>query len=325
MTRGLLHVVLIVALVLSALWLPLPLYLVSLALFGLPHVIWEMGYIRSRYAARWPLRWWMALWLVLLIQAGVRSAVWLGEAQAESSQVVDMLSLALLALLVVLAPKGAGWLVRVTGLAMAGGILWLLQQGEIWTALLLLAIAHNFTPLAMVWDMARHYPPARPLAWTISGLFLLPLLVAGSGWTGAVIPDIAAHYAPLFDGQLPQAWGGSHRQALLSAFVLAQCLHYYCVIYLLPHAEAQRAFKPVISPLTRNFALAVVGLMLVYYVSDYSAARKLYAVVAGAHAWLEWPVLLLALLGIASQTVASARVLEQKLPAIRGFSQLNDR
>ncbi len=301
------HVVFLTTLLLLALWLPLPLYLMSLALFGLPHVIWEMGFIRSRYAARWPLRWWTAVWVVLLLQAGIRTAVWLGSYSAASSQIVDLLSLLLLALIVFLAPFRTGWRVRIAGLFLAGTIMWQLEQGDILMVLMLLAIMHNFTPLPMVWDMARDSPPFRPLALTISALFMLPLLVAGSSWTGAVIPSSVLSYVPLLEGQLPSGWGGSHRQALLSAMVLAQCLHYYCVIYLLPRAELRRVRKVVVSFAVRIGALMAVALMLAYYMIDYSAARKLYGVVAGAHAWLEWPVLLMAFLcGIGNNEICSS-------------------
>lgn len=286
----------------AALLLPLPLYLTALALFGLPHVICEMAFIRSRYAGRWPFSWWLALWAVLLMQAAIRTAVWLGSYPAASSQIVDMLALLLLALVVALGPKGIGWHVRLVGGVLAGIVLWLLEQGDILEALLVLAMAHNFTPLALAWDMAREHPPSRPMAWAISGLFVLPLLVAASGWSGAGTPSVIATYAPLLDGQLPREWGGAHRQALLSAIVLAQCLHYYCVIYLLPSAEVQRIAKPVVSPILRIVTLAVVAIMFGYYINDYSAARKLYAVVAGVHAWLEWPVLLMAFLCISSRT-----------------------
>ncbi len=161
-----LHGAFLVLLLLTALWLPLPLYLVSLALFGLPHVVWEMAFMRSRYAGRWPLGWWFALWTMLLIQAGIRGAVWLGSYPAASSLIADMLALLLLALLDALSPKGAGWRVRAAGLFLAGIVWWLLEQGDILTALLLLAMAHNLTPLALAWDVARDYSPARPLAWT---------------------------------------------------------------------------------------------------------------------------------------------------------------
>jgi hypothetical protein len=284
----------------AALILPLPLYLIALAMFGLPHVIWEMAFIRSRYTGRWPLSWWLAMWAVLLMQAGIRTAVWLGSYPASSSQIVDLLALLLLALVVVLGPKGAGGYVRLAGIILAGIVLWLLEQGDILEALLVLAIAHNFTPLALAWDMAREHPPARPVALAISGLFLLPLLVAASGWVSAIPPTVAVSYIPLLDGQLPQEWGGAHRQAMLSAIVLSQCLHYYSVIYLLPGAEAQRVAKPILSRSVRIVTMLMVAMMLGYYVNDYTAARKLYAVVAGIHAWLEWPVLLMAFLCVAN-------------------------
>ena len=308
------HLLIPAALALLACWQPLPLYLVALALFGLPHVIWEAGFLRSRYAARWPLPWWLALWAVLLLQAGIRTAVWLGAFSADAAQIVDLLSLLLLGIVLACAPGGTGWAARLAGLALAGAMLWLLEQGEILTALLLLAILHNFTPLAMVWDMARKGadgradPAARQLAWHLSILFALPLLLACGLWNMPAAPAAVAAYGPLLDSQLPAAWGGLHRPALLSAIVLAQCLHYYSVIVLLPAAERRRTGRALMPPLLCAFAVAAAALMGTYYLHDYMAARKLYAVVAGMHAWIEWPVLLMALLGAGSAASASARL-----------------
>jgi hypothetical protein len=265
-----------------------------------------MGFIRSRYALRWPLSWWLVLWVILLLQAISRTAFWLGHYSASSSQIIDLLTLLLLGLAVSLAPKGAGWLIRMTGLLMAGGILWLLEQGEVLTVLLLLALAHNFTPIALVWDLARKNPQFRVQAWVISGMFILPVLIACSGWTGAVYQTQLAGFATLLDGQLPNNWGGPNRQSMLSAIVLAQCLHYYCVIYLLPHAETHRVGKPVMTRTWQVTAIATTTLILGYFLVDYSAARKLYAIAAGMHAWLEWPVLLMAFL--CAENMKSAKV-----------------
>ena len=298
------HMVAVAILLALALYMPLPLYLVSLALFGLPHIVWELGFLRSRYAARWPARWWLALWAVLLLQALVRGAAWLGMYPAESSRIVDLLALLLLALIIVFAPMRAGWRVRAAGLVLGTTVLWLLQQGDVVVALLLLAIAHNFTPLAMAWDMARDYRSAYALAWAITALLLLPVLVAASGWQGGILPPMFASHAWALEGQLPVIAGIAQHQALLSALVLAQCLHYYCVIVLLPRAEAQRTGTAVISlPVRRVLLLALLSL-LVYYMHDFSGARQLYGVAAGVHAWLEWPVLLMALLGMSGKPEA---------------------
>lgn len=292
------HGLFLLGLISLALCLPLPLYLVSLALFGLPHVVWEMGFLRSRYGSRWPWRWWLPLWGILLLQAAARIGVWLGAYPASSSQIVDLASLMLLALWLALAPLRVRWPLRIAGLVLAAAMLWLLQNDAIVTALLILALAHNLTPLLMVWDLAREDAAQKPLAIFISGLFVLPLLIVASAWSGAITPAFLTSQQALLNSQLPASWGQSSlHNALLSAMVLAQCLHYYCVIYCLPQAEAQRQGRPVLPRAVMWITVAIVAAMLLYYVHDYSAARKLYSVAAGAHAWLEWPVLLLALLG----------------------------
>ena len=306
MKPNLLASVAFVALLLPlAVFLPLPLYLFSLALFGLPHIVWEMGYLRSRYAARWPRRWWYAVGLVLLLQASMRAGTWLGAIPAASSVIADWLALLLLMLALALAPFRTGWGVRIAGLFLASAVLWMLEQGDFLAALMVLAIAHNFTPLAMAWDLARDHPPARTLAWTVTGFFMLPLVVAASGW-GEFAPSVFASFAPFLNGQLPAKWGGAYRPALLSAMVLAQCLHYYSVIHLLPGAERQRTGWPVVTPAVRLGTVLAVILLLAYFQADYGTARKLYAVAAGAHAWLEWPVLLMAFFCVAGRPRAVA-------------------
>ncbi|ENO89508.1 hypothetical protein [Thauera linaloolentis] len=291
------HVLAVGAMLLGALWLPLPLYLAALAVFGLPHVVWEMGFLRSRYAGRWPWAWWLALWAVLLAQAVVRGAVWVDTYSATLGQIVDLLSLLALGLIVAAAPAGAGWRVRLAGLAAALAVWLLLERGDVLHALLVLAVLHNFTPLAMVWDMRREQPrsPAvRALAWAVSGLFLLPLLVAFSGWSGAFLPPALGMQMPLLEAQWPPQWGGVQHSAVLSAIVLAQCLHYYCVIVLLPRAEQRRSGQPVLPRGLQLATWAAAALMTAYYAADHASARQLYAVAAGIHAWLEWPVLLMA-------------------------------
>ena len=289
------HVAFVGALTLGALYLPVPLYLVSLALFGLPHVIWEMAFLRSRYGARWPAIWWRALWVVLLAQAALRTAVWYGAYPAALSAITDLLALLLLGAIVLLAPRATRWRARLAGAILAGVMFWLLERGEVLSALLILALLHNLTPLALAWDLARDHPPARRLAWAISVMFAVPLLLAASGWQGGTALLLESH-GRLLDGQLPAAWSGAFRPALLSAVVLAQCLHYYCVIVLLPQAERTRTARSVLPSRLRGAALLAAALLATYFLVDYPGARALYAVAAGAHAWLEWPVLLMALL-----------------------------
>lgn len=306
-------------LTLLACWQPLPLYLASLALFGLPHVIWEASFLRRRYAARWPLHWWLALWVILLAQAGARMAVWLGAFGGDAAQILDLLTLLLLGAMLTLAPARTGWTARIAGVLLAGAMLWLLDSGEFLTALLVLAVIHNFSPLAMVWDMSRDMVPGadaaagRRLARYVSILFGLPLLLACGLWAMPIAPDALAAYGSLLDTQLPANWGGAHRTALLSAIVLSQCLHYYCVIVLLPQAQRRRSAQALMSPGMLAVAVGAAVLMCAYYLHDYVGARTLYAVASGMHAWIEWPVLLLALLGARrGDTVAQAGPLHSR-------------
>ncbi len=58
-----------VGLVCAAMLAPLPLYLVALTLFGLPHVLWELHWIRQTYRLHIPNGMWLAWWGILGIQA----------------------------------------------------------------------------------------------------------------------------------------------------------------------------------------------------------------------------------------------------------------
>lgn len=292
--RGALLAALLVA---AAVVAPAPLYLASLALFGLPHVVWELGYLRSRFGARWTRAWWLLLSAVLLIEAGVRTAYWGGWVHGQAAQIVDLLALLLTGVVVALAPRGMGWPARLAGTAFALVLLGLLQHGEVVPALLLLSIAHNFTPLALSWELARDDASARPLAWRVTALFALPLFVAAlpaTATAAAWLPTGLSAPAGLLEGQLLPGWGAAHRPSWLSALVVAQCLHYYCVIRLLPQAQGARSGRPVLPAAARAACLLAAAGLAAYWLVDWAGARKLYAVAAGVHAWLEWPVLLMA-------------------------------
>lgn len=285
----------VLALLAGALLLPLPLHVAALAAFGLPHVVWELWFLRARYGARWRPGWWLALWSVLSLQAAARAAHWLGALDAEVVQAADLATLALAAMLVALAPRGTGMAARAAGAALALGTFLALRHGDFLVVLACLAIAHNFTPVALAWDMAREDDDMRPFATLVGALFVLPLVVACLPWSLVLPLKVQAAHAALLEAQLPPGWGGAQRGAILSAIVLSQCLHYYCVIRLLPEAERRRSGRPVASRAARLLALGAAAAMLAYFVVDHAEARRLYAVAAGMHAWLEWPVLLMAL------------------------------
>lgn len=279
-----------------AIAVPGPLYLVALALLGLPHVIWELGFLHSRYGGRWPLRWLLVPAVVLLAHAGLRTANWLGGVSATALQVADLLALLLLMLIVAASPRGLSWHPRLGALVAGLAIMAALEAGYVAGTLLLLSLAHNFTPVGLAWDMARQDPAYRPLAWRASGLFVLPLVMVAVGAAGYWPAPWALNGTEGLSPPWPNALEGPMQQAILSAMVMAQCLHYDWVIRVLPATEHQRTGQRALPPRIRQVAIGATAALAAYFAYDYAGARKLYAVAAGLHAWIEWPILLMTLL-----------------------------
>lgn len=308
------HLLVIAGLALAALIMPLPLYFIALACFGLPHVLWELAYLQ-RVCRGVPFWWWAGLFLLLLIQAGARLLLWRGQLDPWLGIRVDVLSLVLALLLVWTLPgfgRGgtaqAARSVQHARLAALAAALLLTAAGSlqnpVWAMalLILLSVIHNFTPIAL----ARLGTPdgVSRLPW-LDRVFWLPLLLLPvAAWGGMRLPGLPlSAWQPveilwLRDGLLgtgghATAWGEALLSGLLSALVLAQCLHYYSVLRLLPASlGGQMRSGGWIVP------AVALSLALTYrFAVDFPEARKLYAVAAGFHAWLEWPVLLLGLAG----------------------------
>lgn len=308
-------------LVSTALLLPLPLYICALALFGLPHVLWELAWLRQRYAGHQPRSWWWAVGGVLLLQAGSRLAIWCDVLDPRAGPVIDLTSLGLLGAAVLLGPRSSRP-TRLAGMLLAIVMGWAFTNDHVLIVLLSLAVLHNFSPLALAWDLAREQPAQRATAWFISILFALPLLIAV---LPAPLPwwllDLQATLGDalnqglhrlalplpnpdLLDGQLAPGWGddSGRRPTLLSALVLAQCLHYLSVIHLLPATGRLRSDAPLLSPRQHALALGLSTALVIGFMIDYRNARGLYAVASGLHAWLEWPILLLVSIGRSQPT-----------------------
>lgn len=277
-----------------ALWQPIILYLIALSIFGLPHVLWEMAWVRRVWGDSLPRMTCLYLLVALLLQACARFALWFDRIDAPTAAACDAatLALALLATLTLRHHVAAQrrLLFIVLALLIPIALLAVADTPHVLMLLYLLAIAHNFTPIGLMPSDARigRWPARRVMIVVFTAPLLLfvvlwvlapPLAQTGSlrpaefGWAQSFSPRLAA--------------------ALLPALVWAQCLHYLAVIYLMPRAIGQ-AWKGL--PL-RPVALAASGLLLAYFIADFTAARGLYAIAAGAHAWLEWPLILLALSG----------------------------
>lgn len=291
----------VLLLLILALLMPVPMYLASLALFGLPHVVTELAYIAHRYRARWPWRWWVPIGLLLACQAVARTGIWLGTYPPDVGQIADLATLLGLAVVMSLAPMRLAWPTRLCAMTVAIGLFWLLQQGHWLIALLILSIAHNFTPLGLAWDLAREDPQHRTMLRAFAIYFSLPLVVVLLGWSGHdTFMRTTESETMLLVQQIPtswRAWTGGQDDALMSALALAQCLHYMAVIRWLPQATTSTPPVRVMAPCVVWLTMIMTSALMVYFWVDYGKARQLYGVAAGFHAWLEWPILLMVLIG----------------------------
>jgi len=304
-----LDIVLLILLFPAAALVPLPLYLVALSLFGLPHVLWELRWLQLAGQGVFSPRLVLALAACLGVLVLGRAGVLLNLPWASWAPWLDALAL-VLALLVVLPrvprPRRSLALLLMAGL----GVCLVLRSLELLIALLmLLSVAHNLTPLALL----RWRVPASSsmhVHWRV--LFCLPvllLLLGGLGVSQSLVPlgdTLPGEAAWLVRQGVADHW----LHGAMSALVMLQCLHYLAVLRWLPRTlpKSLPSRLPVVtdkqhnasdaSPLawsgTALWRAAVLSsvIMTLCFAVDFQESRLLYAVAAGVHAWLEWPLLL---------------------------------
>ncbi len=283
---------------------PLLVYSLSLATFGGAHVLSELRYLDRRFgqgirAGR--------LASILLLLAGAVTARALGVFHLLDTALTVPAELAFVTALALAAADGA---TPRAGLAVVLGV-------GIGTATLLapfdtiitMALLHNLTPLAFLWEILP--PRARRLGIPIAlAAFLgLPLLVA-TGWPRLALGGAASGLDPLGAGSvvdhyrayLPGALGGTASAIdLFSAAVVAQCAHYAAVILVLPVLLARsepraRGLLPWPGGWTFAGLLAAVCTVSLYAFSrGFVEARGLYSIAASVHAWIEIPLVVMAL------------------------------
>lgn len=276
---------------------PVALYLFALAVFGLPHVIWEMVWVRRVWGKAMPTVFWCTVILVLFLQGAARLLLWMGRIDASSAAALDTATLAMVLVCIVWVlprvPRARRALVGCLSILIPVVLVAVSDTPYVMGVLAVLAMAHNFTPLGLMPAQATigHWP-ARPV---LGLLFAAPVVLFLGLWWSGLTPTIQYSAGPP-EWQWAQRQANTLAGALLPALVWAQCLHYLCVLYLMP-LSLGRAWTGMPR---RHLVLMLCGIMTAGFVVDYSAARGLYAVVAGMHAWLEWPLILLGMAGVAA-------------------------
>ncbi len=281
---------------------PLLVYSVTLASFGLAHVLVELRVLDVRYRRVLGAA---ALRLVVLALALVfaarcaATAGWITRALASRLELLAGCASVLVLVPRALRRRGAHAIVTV---AVAAALVSCVLFVSPVATLLVLAVLHNLTPWPLV---AATTEPARRrrVAWRGAIVFVaVPLLIA-TGLPFALLRGLAAPEAsvlptgPLFE-QFSAFWGPApleHPALAMHVFCACaylQCAHYLFVLCVLPsHAPAaQRVDARVVA------TLVGVGLVVALaYAVDFVGARAWYGTLAGVHAWAEFPALLLAL------------------------------
>ncbi len=301
----------VVATMLVSVSFPLATYTLSLAVFGLAHVMSELRYIDLKYGRRigHHLRW--AIGALLVSVVSLRVLQLLGWMSADVGRplevgIVVVLSLSVMPKLMRHGIFAASVGITVSGLLIAGLVL-----SPIHT-LLILAILHNLTPLAFLADALPREQRTPVLGMGALIFIAVPIFIATGipfRWMmqfGIASPEasilpvgpLAAHIGAYIHPVFHEA-----RWALyaFSAVVFTQCMHYAVVIHILPRLLERDAHthRGLFSwPDERRFVFLMIvasSILFGFFVWSFGTARAVYGIAAAVHAWVEVPILMLAL------------------------------
>ena len=284
------------ALVAAVAW-PLLTYTFSLAAFGLVHVLAELRYVDRRFSLRLGRASMATIAAGALGIAAARIAARLG---APDMRAVELVFGALLVVVVLPRLRGSA---RVLGAVLVAVLTVGLLVSPL-HALLTLAVLHNLTPLGFVADAGK----GRALVHAAIVFVALPVVIAfGLPWEFVDALGVAAPEAGwLFPGPLemhmraylPEQWLGT-RWALhaFSACAFAQCAHYLYVIDILPRGLLidDRGLAPWPRRWPALLVLLGAGAFAAFATGNFLGVRGWYGVLAAVHAWIELPILLLAI------------------------------
>ena len=286
---------------------PLLVYSVTLAAFGLAHVLSELRYVDRRFGRRIaPAR--IAAMALLLVGAAAARACGVFGIVDQATAIAAELSFVIALALVV----AHGSLMRCAfaiAVAAALGVATLIAPYD---TTIMLSMLHNLTPLAFLWEIAPRLSRARVMRTALIVFVILPLLVA-TGWPRALLAALDVPTATLDPLQAGPISAHLYIYApapllhyasaidLFSASIVAQCAHYATVIVVLPLLLQRRDRSAGgLIPWPRGIAFATVVtaasvLVLQRFAGDFVEARAIYGIAASVHAWIEVPLIVIAL------------------------------
>jgi hypothetical protein len=283
---------------------PIAAFVLMISAFGLPHVLYELRYVDERFSARIPRRPLAVIGALIALIAAARIANGMHILMGDLFLWIELGLGAVLAVTATfLMPRN-----KILGAAVAVAFALGATFQPLWT-FLIWAWLHNLTPLGFVAEITEGEERRRWLLLLSIPFFVLPALVA----TG-VFHDLATALFRVAELEWTSMFGAgdkpllsflppdSYDLNLFAAAVVAQSMHYVAVIVLLPrllkakqpgHAETLVPWPtwPVFAAAVATIAAVAFGV----YAVSYTDARAAYGVAAAIHAWIELPILLIAL------------------------------
>lgn len=293
----------------AAVALPLATYTVTLALFGLAHVVAELRYVDARFSPRLGASVRGGLAVLLVGVVGVRLLRLAGFLATEDSLHWEMAVIVGLIAVVLPSLLRRGIVYAAVGVV-AGVALLIADRGDPITAFVVLGLLHNITPVGFLAECLRGRPRRQAMAVCAVVFGVIPLIIATGmprmALAGAVVDD----FSPFAVGSLsqhlyvyvpPAVTATPWAVHLFSAAVFLQCMHYAVVVGVLPQLDPRVWGRPASTlPWPGRGTLALItatlaGLLLAGFAWSFTDARSWYGVIASVHAWIELPLLLVAL------------------------------
>lgn len=278
---------------------PFSTYSVSLAIFGVPHVIVELRYIDSHFHARISQLFESIMVTGLLIIATIRYLYLCGFFTVQFTSIIELCLVLFLAI-------GATYLIFKKNLksAIVSSILTIAICIGIWfsplTTLIIFAILHNLTPIGFIAKQFQAQPQQKKALLLCSCIFfILPLVVFLSRWT-MVHQVQLGNYTSYLNAFVPsELQQKTIALPLFSAVTFLQCMHYAVVIGLFSGWTTWQADTLVPWPNPKYFLrtiLAVSAFFSIGFTYSFLGTRAIYSIVAAIHAWVEIPLLLISLI-----------------------------
>lgn len=285
------------AAVAAVVW-PLWTYALTLALFGLPHVLVELRYVDERFAARLPKR------FAAVLAGGLSTIVLLrvlalgGVGTSVGRATLELLCGAVLVAAAALLAARA----RALPGAVAAAVLLCGALVDPAATLVGLAILHNLTPVAFLAERLRGRARRRALFAAAVAFGVVPAMLLGLDLPAAMTTgpfdtgSLDAHlpaFVPLSLLDDPCA------DRLFTVATYLQCLHYAAVLHILPvlGGAAETNGRTLSWPGVSHFRVAIgaaTAALFGGFVWHFVGARSVYSVFAALHSWLELPLLALA-------------------------------